>query len=370
MGSFSWRRTRTILALALLAGAAALPARAQDEGPAGVTDAAAPAWMKSLGIDPASDVAKQYEAQAAARKQAEKDIRRLRLKHFGQLRNTAIRQEGILKLRQYTDPALFPLMVDVFAREQDDVRFAVLDIFAESNTPEGDAALAWQAVFGRDSAIREESTSRLAMRNARHGTVEERVKLVVYEGLKSKSETTLVRSANLAESLGIVEAIPWLAAAQASASPSGGGGGGGGGSRPGALAWIALGTQTAYVADLEPVVSENAVAFDPQVAAITSGVVVRVLDAVVVTYHIEVHYALRRLASKVWGNDVDLGWSYGAWRRWYKIELLPELARREVAEQRRLQDDAAIPGTTTPTTTDPTTAPPEPAPAAPASGGG
>lgn len=362
MGSFSWRRTRTILALAIVAGATAIPARAQEEGPAGVTDSAAPAWMKSLGIDPASDVAKQYEAQAAARKQAEKDIRRLRLKHFGQLRNTAIRQEGILKLRQYTDPALFPLMVDVFAREQDDVRFAVLDIFAESNTPEGDASLAWQAVFGRDSVIREEATSRLAMRNAKHGTVEERVKLVVYEGLKSKSETTLVRSASLAESLGIVEAIPWLAAAQASASPSGGGGGDGG-SRPGALAWIALGTQTAYVADLEPVISENAVAFDPQVAAITSGVVVRVLDAVVVTYHIEVHYALRRLASKVWGNDVDLGWSYGAWRRWYKIELLPELARREVAEQRRLAEDSAPPAA-------PTDAPPEPAPAAPTPGGG
>ncbi len=364
MGSFSWRRTRTILALALLAGTTAIPARAQDEGPAGVTDSAAPAWMKSLGIDPASDVAKQYEAQAEARKQAEKDIRRLRLKHFGQLRNTAIRQEGILKLRQYTDPALFPLMVDVFAREQDDVRFAVLDIFAESNTPEGDAALAWQAIFGRDNTIRDESTSRLAMRNAKHGTVEERVKLVVYEGLKSKSETTLVRSANLAESLGIVEAIPWLAAAQVNAAPSGASGGGGG-SRPGALAWIAIGTQTAYVADLEPVISENAVAFDPQVAAITSGVVVRVLDAVVVTYHIEVHYALRRLASKAWGNDVDLGWSYGAWRRWYKIELLPELARREVAEQRRLQEDAAIPSTPAPTT-----APPEPAPAAPVPGGG
>jgi hypothetical protein len=328
------RRRRTLV-LALLAALALVPAaRADDDtSPACVTDSAAPAWMKTLNIDPASDVAKKYEEQAAARTQSEKEIRRLRLKHFGQLRNTAIRQEGLLKLRQYTDPALFPLMVDVFAREQDDVRFAVLDILSDSATPEGDAALAWQAVFGRDSIIREESTARLAMRNAKAGATEERVKLVIYEGLKSKDETTLVRSANLADSLGIVEAIPWLAAAQLNAAPAVGGGGTG--ARPGALAWIALGTQTAYVADLEPVVSESAVAFDPKVASITSGVVMRVLDAVVVTYHIEVHTALTRLASKAWGADIDLGWGYPAWRKWYKVELLPELERRKVEDARR-----------------------------------
>lgn len=361
MGSTTPRLRRT-LAMLLLAGLACYPApaRADDDGPASVTDSAAPAWMKSLGIDPKSDAAMKYEEQAAARKQAEKDIRRLRLKHFGQIRNNAIRQEGLLKLRQYTDPALFPLMIDVFAREQDDVRFAVLDILAESATPEGDAALAWQAMFGRDCTIREESTARLAMRNAKAGAVDERVKLVIYEALKSHDEDTLTRAGNFADSLGIVEAIPWLAAAQLNAAPAGSNAGPG--SQPGALAWIAIGTQTAYVADLEPVVSENAVAFDPKVATITSGVVTRILDAVVVTYHIEVHSALTRLASKAMGEDVDLGWGYNAWRRWYKIELLPELERRKVEAARRAPEENF-----------PTTAPTGQAPSAPttpAPGGG
>ncbi len=340
MGSTSLRLRRSI-AVVVLAGAACIapPATADgDASPACVSDTLAPAWMKTLGIDPQSAAAKKYEEQAAARKQAEKDIRKLRLKYFGQIRNTAIRQEGLLKLRQYTDPALYPLMLDVFAREQDDVRFAILDIFADSATPEGDAALAWQTIFGKDEKVREESTARLAMRNAKTGAVDERVKLVMYEGLKSHDETTLVRAAKSAESLGIIEAIPWLAAAQINAAPSGGGGGGG--SSNGALAWIAIGTQTAYVADLEPVVSQSAVAFDPKVASITSGVVMRVIDAVVVTYHIEVHDALTRLASKAWGQEVDQGWAYANWNRWYKIELLPELERRKVEEARRAAEAA------------------------------
>ncbi len=338
---------RGALCVWALAGAAALtgvasPTLARDsEPPASVSDSDAPTWMKTLHIDPTSDIAKKYEEQAAARKQAEKDIRKLRLKHFGQLRNTAIRQEGILKLRQYTDPALFPLMIDVFAREQNDVRLAVLDILSDSATSEGDATLAWQAIFGRDDFIREEATSRLAVRAAKTDTVDERVKMVVYEGLKSNNETTLVRSANFADSLGIIEAIPWLAAAQLDSRPTGGSGATVGmGQANGALGWIVVGQQIAYVGDLEPVVSENAVAFDPQVATITSGVVLRVIDAVVLTYHIEVHTALTRLASRAWGEDTDQGWGYAAWRKWYKVELLPELERRKVEEARAAAEAA------------------------------
>ena len=353
------RRVLGTSAVVLSLSLAAAPLHARDDSPpASVSDADAAAWMKKLDIAPSSDAAKAYEAQAAARKQAEKDIRRLRLKHFGQLRNTQIRQEGILKLRQYTDPALFPLMIDVFAREQDDVRFAVLDILSESATPEGDATLAWQSLFGRDAILREEAASRLALRHAKTGEINERVKMVLYEGLKSKNETTLVRSANLADSLGIIEAIPWLAAAQLNAQPTGGSGSTVGlGAQNGALGWIVVGTQTAYVGDLEPVVSANAVAFDPQIATITSGVVMRVIDAVVLTYHIEVNTALRRLASRAWGEDVDNGWGYGAWRRWYKLELLPELERRKVEEARAASLAPAQPAPATGTVATPTTPP-------------
>lgn len=40
----------------------------------------------------------------------------------------------------------------------------------------------------------------------------------------------------------------------------------------GDLAFILIGQQTAFISDLEPVVSESAVAFDPQVSVVTEGV--------------------------------------------------------------------------------------------------
>jgi hypothetical protein len=147
---------------------------------------------------------------------------------------------------------------------------------------------------------------------------------VIYEGLRRGSNKVKGRAAELAADLKLVELIPWLAAAQVSGRPASGGSSGGTEDPDGSLAYIVVGTQQAFVADLEPVVSEGAVAFDPTLSTITEGTVLRVIDAVVYTYHVEVHRPLVRLASEAAGRDMaDLGWDYRKWAQWYYKDYLP-----------------------------------------------
>jgi hypothetical protein len=57
----------------------------------------------------------------------------------------------------------------------------------------------------------------------------------------------------------------------------------------------------------------------------------RVIDAFVVTYRIEVNNALVGLANAGWDgrNTAPLGWNGRAWREWYTKEFVPY--RRELA---------------------------------------
>ncbi|NLX59791.1 MAG: HEAT repeat domain-containing protein [Phycisphaerae bacterium] len=84
-------------------------------------------------------------------------------------------------------------------------------------------------------------------------------------------------------------------------------------------AWIRTGTLYGYVADLEPVVAEGAVAFNPVIGYIAAGAILDVharvepwTERVVVTVtHPEVLDALKRVTGQDFGYDVR------AWRRWY-----------------------------------------------------
>lgn len=327
------------------------------------------ALLKERGVDAQSGVADALRDQQARRKAAEKELRRVRLKNFGTIKKVEIRQEGIATLRSHTDPALFALMIDLFSREQDDVRDAMTAMFYESTSREGDASLAWLAIYGRDQYLRDKGLSMLTKRFEEEKALRERLarqakeaegkgpavdaapeasthdasgpqvlrhdpvdaaRIVIYEGLRRGSNKVKGRAADLAANLKLVELIPWLAAAQVSGRPASGGGGGGGQNENGSLAYILVGTQQAFVADLEPVVSEGAVAFDPQLSTITEGTLLRVLDAVVYTYHVEIHRPLVRLASEAAGRDMaSLGWDYRKWAQWYYKEYLPS---RSVAQ--------------------------------------
>ena len=328
--------TFALSSLVALTGLAHL-AMAQE----GVTSGASvPEWIKKLAIDPESSQAKRYAAQQKVRSEKEKELRKLRLKHFGPIKKTEIRQAGILLLREYSDPALFPALVEIFKREGVDVRTAVMDIFADSGTPEGDSSLRWMGIFDESPDIRAAAVVRLQKRIKQEGMTPDGVRLVTFEGIRSGKQLAQASAANLAVELQMFEAIPWLIAAQAQFA---GGTGAGQNDREGALAWILVGTQTAYVSDLTPVVGPNAVAFDPTLSVITEGVILRVLDAAVVSYNFDLYGALKGLARSGMGYDVDYGFNTVKWQDWYIREFKPMLARRQAEEaaQRAAAAEAA-----------------------------
>ena len=322
-----------LCALALLCGSAA----AQD----GITTGqGVPEWVKKLAIDPQSPAAKRYAEHQKIRVANEKELRKLRVKHFGPIRKEEIRQEGLLKLREYTDPALFPSLLEIFGREQLDVRLATLDIFEESGSHEGDTALTWAGIFDEKPEVRAAAISRLRKRIKTEGETPDGVRQVCFEGIRSGKIPAMASSANLAVELQMLEAIPWLINAQVSA-PQQQGAGVGSGEREGAMAWILVGTQIAFVSDVTPVVGPNAVAFDPQLSVVTEGVILRVFDAVVISYNVDIHNALQQLGSAAMDgqNLAHLGWNTPAWKEWYTKEFLPYRAQKAAAAKA-----AAAPG--------------------------
>lgn len=257
----------------------------------------------------------------------------IRLKHFRSIRNTEIRQAGILKIRGYTDAPSFPAMLEVFEGEGRDVELAVLDHFMDQKSEQGDASLAWAAVFGREAEFRAAAVDRLQRRHRGGGEVSLRVKSIIAEGLEPRHNQRIIEAAaETASILRLYEAIPMLIQAQAAASGSGGGSGSG--DRP-ALAYIYIGTQRSFIADLNPVVGESAVGFDPVPGVITEGTVLRVTDAFVTILSPAINTSLVALANSGWNgpSTASLGYDQARWRKWYQHDFLPY--RGEVMEQAR-----------------------------------
>lgn len=272
------------------------------------------------------------EQPAMTLREMERELRRIRARHFRGIRNQEIRQIGIRKLRVFNDPIVFDSMLEIFRREDDDARAAVLDHFLDQGTEEGNVTLGWAAVFDRDEWIREAALERIKKINE-NGEIPRSVQSVVAQGLRSGKERELAAAANAAASLRLYDAIPMLINAQIGAGPASGRSSDRAG---GALAYIVVGTQQAFISDLTPVVGAGAVGFDPTLSVITSGTVMQVNDAIVYTYRLDVHYALTRLASAGWGGQptAHLGFDNAAWVRWYKEEFLPyrERAERQQAD--------------------------------------
>ena len=292
--------------------------------PAPTTD---DAWEAQFAPDPESVVAKRY-AEAQRKKLAiEREMKLIRAKHFKNIRGTEMRQAGIAKVKKYTEPVLFPSMLEIFGGEGADVQKALLDHWADLNIDEGDATIAWAAVFSADKDFRAAAKKRL-MQKARenNGEVSDRVKSVIAIGLKRERTSEVVAAAELANELKLFDAIPMLIAAQVVGQASGSAAGfDNGNGDDSALAYIMVGRQVAFVSDLQPVVGDSAVAFDPTLSVATEGVVMRVIDAFVVTYRIEVHNQLVGLANAGWDgrSTAPLGWSGRAWREWYRNEFVP-----------------------------------------------
>jgi hypothetical protein len=347
------------LALALAAGAAA-PALAQPKAPAASGQPSTPAnastpTPSALAQKPedvrkglpvalgtvTAEQEKRFWAISRARETAERDFNRIRMQHF-QTGRKELRRVGIAKLRDVTDSALFPLLLSVFASEQRDVREAILDHLADLKTDDGDATLAWAAVHDKDEWFREQAIIRLKARQKTWTDVPSGVTSSVLAGFGSSEDATIRFAGATAVNLKLYGVIPLLIQAQLGqlgAAPQGGGVNAGVSSGSGlrfddgsAISWILIGRQIAYVSDLTPVTAAGAVAFDPQLSVVTEGVVIRVIDAVVLAYRVEIHNQLVALASDAAGKPMDkLGYDVPAWEKWYTTELQPQLAAKATA---------------------------------------
>ena len=151
------------------------------------------------------------------------------------------------------------------------------------------------------------------------------MKLVVFNCLRSQDEEAISHAAQMSVQLGMLEAIPHLIPAQAGRTQAQQS------NRVGDMAWIVVGTQTAFVSDLTPVVSQSAVAFDPTLDVVTDGVLLRIQDATVTTvYRPIVAAALQGLGSSVTGQDLrPLGYDMPRWWDWYTHTYLPAKAEAD-----------------------------------------
>lgn len=334
-------RLTTLKALAPLAALAAFAAAPLASAFADNPDAPPAPPRHALAPEPGTPAAYEHKQAQKRLADAEAELKIIRSKHF-LTRNVEQRQVGTAKIRTFTDPATFPALLSVFDGDDRTVRMVVLDHLTDLASDEADATLAWAAIHDRENWFRTEAAQRLAKRVKTAGAISNRVKWSVAAGLRSNREKPMARAAQLARDLRMYDAIPQLINLQVGGGPAGGGGGG---ANPGAgstyfvgdpgtsLADLLVGTQTAFVADLDPVVGDNAVAFDPQLAVATEGTVLRVIDAVVVTYRVEIHNALIAIADAGWDgrSTARLGWDQRKWAIWYANEFVPHRRRVEAA---------------------------------------
>lgn len=317
-------RCAAALVMTALLGASAFGQEAslsmQQQRPAAPSLAVAPPDAS----DPSQRAVNEFNKRKA---QYSKEMKRIRLKHFGTINKTEIRQAGIAKLREYTDPAAFGAMLEIYQDEGMDVRLAVLDHLASQKSLEGDGVLAYCAVFDKNAEARSAARERLAKREARGEFVPNVIQNVVAAGLSSRKPREAAAAGELARSLALFQAIPMMAAAQA--QPAGQYWGGQPDDPSKSLAYILVGTQRSYVADLTPVVGEGAVAFDPQVGVITEGVVLRVINAYVFQYNVDLHNTLVGMTSDAWGQPTaHLGWDKQKWQEWYDRDFGPMLQKQ------------------------------------------
>jgi hypothetical protein len=245
-------------------------------------------------------------------------IRQIRREHLGKIRVRALRDQGIAELRKLEDPAAFGPLVEELKREQDDVRLAVLDHLAGRGDA-GQAALARVAIYDASPAIRAEAVARLV------APASKPVLRVLDEGLRSPVHDIANRAGIVAGATFALESIPLLIFAQSTADPV---------ETEGDLAWIAVGTQRAFVAGIEPVVGDGAGAFRPIPGILQEGVILRVVDAVAIFYRTEIHYHLVLMTTHDWGQPTDhLAYDMRAWWHWYNDEYVP-FKNEQIAEAR------------------------------------
>lgn len=261
----------------------------------------------------------------AKARQYEKQINLIRHEHFGPIKVAKIRNEGIAELREFTDPAAFRPLLTVLANEKDDVRLAVLDHLLAQNEL-GQAALTWAAIYDDDAAIRHEAARRLS------SPVSPPVMQVLDGALRSDDDVIANNAGALVGALDVVPLIPVMVAAQAAPRAVQG---------QGDLAWIAIGRQEVFITAFTPVVGDNSGAFQPTFGTVQTGVVMRIIDAVVIVYRSYIHDSLVAMTTRQTGESTaDLGYDADAWRTWYNTVYVPMMQERAKLAELSKEPDA------------------------------
>lgn len=270
---------------------------------------------------PASTVAPPMPSEQAtrafiiAKRAFEKDIRRIRGKYLGAKQFPATRQRGLEELEQFTDPAAVEPLIEIARKDHEDVREWLFDHFAERLDPEvGQATLAWLAINDEEAEMRAGALKHLK------GPAGRTTDLVVERALESPNMQIVSAGAGAAGALHLVQAIPHLIVAQQPALTMQG---------QGDMAYILVGTQRYLVTDLQPVVGDNSVGFDPTLSAVTEGTVVRIQDAIVEFYNLDAHNALVNIVKDDFGQPVDFGFNVPRWQQWYNEEYMPFARARD-----------------------------------------
>lgn len=258
------------------------------------------------------DVDAAQRGDGAAMRETRKTIRRIRHEHFGSVRAAKIREQGIERIKSFTDPAVFGVLIEELNDQDDDVLLGLLDHFASLGEA-GQGALAQVAIGHEDPAIRNEATRRL------NTQTEAPVLFVLDQALRSENDHVVNRAAHLVNRLDVVEMIPLLIMQQTHRQPIR--------YERRDRPFIFIGTQRAFVHTLVPNVGGGGGAFAPVISTISSGVALRVENNHVLVYRTAAHDALRAMAARHTHRSAsalnELGYQRAAWVHWYNEHLLP-----------------------------------------------
>lgn len=226
---------------------------------------------------------------------------------FGSRRGST-RAQNLAQLSQWKDSASWQALWDALKSEKDDARLTFLDHLA-SQGGLGQAMLAKIAIRSDEPAMRHEASRRIVRPAC------DEVIAMIELGLRDDRHLVINQAGLLAGKVDAFAVIPSLIFAQVAADEK---------KTTGDLAWIAIGTQTHYIANVVAVVGDNAGAFQPVIGTIQTGVLMRVQDAMVYTYRSDVHQSLIALTSRDFGESTaDYGWDMKRWWTWFNKEYLP-----------------------------------------------
>ncbi len=227
----------------------------------------------------------------------------------------ALREEGMRMVRTFVAPEGQWALYSASRASDGPTRLAVLE-HLKALGAQGQAGLTWIAIHDRDPAIRNEAVERIDR------PIGPEALGVIDGALRSTNHMVVNQAGLIAGQINAVQAIPLLIAAQFAQDPVG---------QRSDLAWISIGTQRSYVANLIPITGNSAAGFQPVIGQILEGVVMAIDDIaeMATTYRPSVHQSLLAMSTHEWGKSTEhLGWNMNAWVEWYNTEFMPHMIRR------------------------------------------